>query len=82
MLTVGGYNQVLGSKEEHPFPTTMETSQTLGRREGLGLGIGLFCGHLREALATWAPRTDNYTNEPMEVILKAKATHTQIHTLN
>ena len=52
----------------------------MGRREGLGLDIGLFYEHLRETLARWAPRADDYTSEPVEVILKAKATHTHTHT--
>ena len=80
MLTVGAYYQELGSKEGPPFPITVETFQNLGRREGFGLGIGLFSEHLRQTLARWAPRADNYTSEPMEVILKAKATHTHTHT--
>lgn len=46
----------------------------------MGLDIGLFCEHLRETLARWAPNADNYTSEPMEVILKAKATYTHTHT--
>ena len=50
-----------------------------GEKGGFGVRHWVILGTLRETLARWAPNADNYTSEPMEVILKAKATHTHTH---